>query len=346
MVLMSNQAEELSLVLQFGNLQLGKISTLALCVGSLQSGDIRQQRRDANDSLRGLRQTWSCDHWCRSVPFSFVHNLYLLCNVLSFPISLTATQWANNERLSSRMLIWMRRCNKTLSTLPRKHYRNIIMKRCVSQSVGRTNARNGNISDSFALLFPVSGRGGIHQEGIRPQVQPNVARDCGAQLWQLCYARNQAFYLLLSWASSRALVQEWIVARELVDDNLWTSISEGLTFRANTAYCDLASAIDYSTNLQTSTKTLGKTIVVDGVSFEGGFSHQCGYLVEWRLGFVSLQKLHCSIRLFDIGFPGLLYIHQEQLMRDRQRESDMVPQLSALTPGNERKTHPLLMRLR
>merc|ERR1712071_541685 len=47
----------------------------------------------------------------------------------------------------------------------------------------------------------------VHQEGVRQEVQPDLALHCWQELWVLRYPRDKALYLLLSGASRYFVVQ-------------------------------------------------------------------------------------------------------------------------------------------
>merc|ERR1712127_756063 len=47
----------------------------------------------------------------------------------------------------------------------------------------------------------------VHQEGVRQEVQPDLALHCWQELWFVRYPRDQALHLLLSGASRDFVVQ-------------------------------------------------------------------------------------------------------------------------------------------
>lgn len=57
-------------------------------------------------------------------------------------------------------------------------------------------------------FFLFSGHCGVHQEGIRQEVQPDVALYCGPQLWIVRNARDPSLYLLLFGSGSDSALQE------------------------------------------------------------------------------------------------------------------------------------------
>merc|ERR1711865_799157 len=57
------------------------------------------------------------------------------------------------------------------------------------------------------LTMVCSGHSRLHQEGIRQEVQPYLARNCWSQLRLIRDSRNQAFHLLLLRPSGNPLVQ-------------------------------------------------------------------------------------------------------------------------------------------
>merc|ERR1712113_1071223 len=50
----------------------------------------------------------------------------------------------------------------------------------------------------------------IHQEGVRQEVQPNMACRSRTQLRLVCYTRDKALHILLSWPGRDPLVQVWL----------------------------------------------------------------------------------------------------------------------------------------
>lgn len=56
--------------------------------------------------------------------------------------------------------------------------------------------------------------------------------------------------------------------------------------------------------LQTTTKSLGISIIVDGISLKGLFANVFGHFSKGRLLLVGFQKFDSSIGLFNVGQPG------------------------------------------
>ena len=57
------------------------------------------------------------------------------------------------------------------------------------------------------------GYSGVHQEGVRQKVQPNMALHCWEKLRIVCNSRNPTFHLFLSRASCHSAIQKWIIKK-------------------------------------------------------------------------------------------------------------------------------------
>lgn len=61
-----------------------------------------------------------------------------------------------------------------------------------------------------SIFLSILGYCGLHQEGIRQEIQSYLALHCRPQLWFLRNPRNKALYLFLSWPSCNFVVQVWL----------------------------------------------------------------------------------------------------------------------------------------
>lgn len=61
-----------------------------------------------------------------------------------------------------------------------------------------------------SIFLSILGYCGLHQEGIRQEIQSYLALHCRSQLWFLRNPRNKALYLFLSWPSCNFVVQVWL----------------------------------------------------------------------------------------------------------------------------------------
>lgn len=62
----------------------------------------------------------------------------------------------------------------------------------------------------FSLPPPSAGHRRIHQEGVRQEVQPDMALHRRTQLRLIRHARDASLHLLLLGPSSHSVVQEWL----------------------------------------------------------------------------------------------------------------------------------------